>query len=183
MKLAPDLYDAIAARAECLVSAEEIATAIDGMAAALTERLAGKDPLVLCVMSGAVFVAGLLLPRLSFQLRVDYVHASRYGDATSGGEIIWRYRPSDAIRGEHVLILDDILDEGTTLRHVVEACRVDGALSVHTAVLVAKDRPHELEADIVGIEVPNRYLYGCGLDYKGYFRNVPAIYAVADEDV
>jgi hypoxanthine phosphoribosyltransferase len=183
MKLDADQYAGVAARAECLVPAEAIDAAIDRMAEAVTERLAGKDPLILCVMTGAVFVAGLLLPRLNFQLRVDYIHASRYQGATSGGEIAWRYRPSDAIRGEHILVLDDVLDEGTTLRHVVDACYADGAASVQTAVLVSKDRPHECEADIVGVEVPNRYLYGYGLDYKNYFRNAQGIYAVADEDV
>jgi hypoxanthine phosphoribosyltransferase len=124
-----------------------------------------------------------LLPLLRFPLTFDYLHATRYDGSTRGGEIKWKVAPRQPVSGRVVLVLDDILDEGTTLRHVVEACRVDGALSVHTAVLVAKDRPHEIAADIVGLEAPNRYLYGCGLDYKGYFRNVPAIYAVADEDV
>lgn len=183
MKLDPKDYDAVAARADRLVTPEEIDAALDRMAASITERLAGKDPLVLCVMTGAVFVAGLLLPRLHFQLRVDYIHASRYQGATSGGDIVWRYRPSDAIRGEHVLVLDDILDEGITLRHIVDACRADGAASVHTAVLVSKDRPHACEADVVGVQVEDRYLYGYGLDYKGYFRNAAGIYAVADLDV
>lgn len=183
MKLDPKDYDAVAARAQQLVTPEEIDAALDRMAASITERLAGKDPLVLCVMTGAVFVAGLLLPRLQFQLRVDYIHASRYQGRTSGGEIVWRYRPSDAIRGEHVLVLDDILDEGITLRQIVDACHEDGAASVHTAVLVSKEREHACEADVVGVQVEDRYLYGYGLDYKSYFRNVAGIYAVADADV
>ncbi|NCA69237.1 MAG: hypoxanthine-guanine phosphoribosyltransferase [Sphingobacteriia bacterium] len=183
MKLDPHHYDAVAARSECLVTADGIDAALERMAQAVTERLAGKDPLVLCVMTGAVFVSGLLLPRLSFQLRVDYIHASRYRGDTRGGELHWLYRPSAAIRGEHILVLDDVLDEGTTLRHVIDACHADGALSVHSAVLVAKDRAHECEADIVGVEVPDRYLYGYGLDYRNYFRNAPGIYAVAEADI
>ena len=183
MKLDPKDYDAVAGRAQQLVTPDQIDAALERMAASITERLAGKDPLVLCVMTGAVFVAGLLLPRLRFQLRVDYIHASRYQGRTSGGEIVWRYRPSDAIRGEHVLVLDDILDEGITLRRIVDACLEDGAASVHTAVLVSKEREHACEADVVGIQVEDRYLYGYGLDYKGYFRNAAGIYAVADEDV
>ncbi|SDX27663.1 hypoxanthine-guanine phosphoribosyltransferase [Thiocapsa roseopersicina] len=183
MKLDPKDYAAVAARAQLLVTPEEIDAALDRMAASITERLAGKDPLVLCVMTGAVFVAGLLLPRLQFQLRVDYIHASRYQGRTSGGEIAWRYRPSDAIRGEHVLVLDDILDEGITLRRIVDACHEDGAASVHTAVLVSKEREHACEADVVGVHVEDRYLYGYGLDYKDYFRNAAGIYAVADDDV
>ncbi len=183
MKLDSTHYAAVAARAECLVTADQMEPVLDRMAEEITARLAGKDPLVLCVMTGAVILAGLLLPRLGFQLRLDYVHATRYRGATSGGEILWRYRPSEAIRGEHVLVLDDILDEGITLDWVLRACREDGAASLHAAVLVEKRRPHQCEADIVGVQVPDRYLYGYGLDYKHYFRNVPGIYAVAEEDM
>lgn len=183
MKLDPQDYKGVAERAECLADAATMDAALDRMAATITERLGEKDPLVLCVMTGAVVVAGLLLPRLNFQLRIDYIHASRYQGTTRGGELAWRHRPSDAIRGEHILVLDDILDEGVTLDHVIRACHEDGAASVSSAVLVAKQRPHACEADIVGIEVADRYLYGYGLDYKDYFRNAPGIYAVSEQDV
>lgn len=182
MKLDPQTYAAVASRAECLATAEEMEAALDRMAADLTARLADKDPLVLCVMTGATVVAGRLLPRLDFQLRLDYIHASRYQGATRGGEIGWRHRPSEAIRGEHVLVLDDILDEGITLEQILRACREDGAASLTSAVLVEKERDHACEADVVGIRVPDRYLYGYGLDYKNYFRNAPGLYAVADVD-
>ncbi len=183
MKLDSHVYAAVAERAECLVTDAEMQAALDRMADALTARLKGKDPLVLCVVSGAVIVTGLLLPRLDFQLRLDYVHATRYRGNTSGGSINWHHRPSEAIRGEHILVLDDILDEGLTLDQVVRACWEDGAASVHSAVLVEKLRPHQCEADVVGVRVPDRYLYGYGLDYKHYFRNARGIYAVADQDV
>ena len=182
MRLDAHTYAAVAGRAECLATAERMEAALDHMAAELTERLADKDPLVLCVMTGAVIVAGLLLPRLDFQLRLDYIHASRYRGSTRGGEIAWLHRPTEAIRGEHVLVLDDILDEGVTLDHVVRACHEDGAASVTSAVLVEKRRAHVCAVDVVGIQVPDRYLYGYGLDYKNYFRNAAGLYAVADVD-
>ncbi len=182
MKLPPDTYAAVADRAECLVTQEVMEQALDRMAEAISERLAGTDPLVLCVMTGGVIAAGLLLPRLNFQLRVDYVHASRYRGTTRGGELDWHYRPSEAIRGEQVLIIDDILDEGITLAAITAACRADGAAGVHTAVLVEKERSHVCAADFVGVKVPDRYLFGYGLDYKHYFRNVPGIFAVAAAD-
>lgn len=183
MKLDASTYAGVAQRAQCLVTSDEMESALDRMAEELTTRLAGKDPLVLCVMTGAAIVTGLLLPRLDFQLRLDYIHATRYRGDTRGGDVLWRHRPSEAIRGEHVLILDDILDEGVTLDHVMRACREDGAASVQSAVLVEKIRPHHCEVDVVGVKVADRYLYGYGLDYKGYFRNALGIYAVADEDV
>lgn len=183
MTLDADRYAAVAARADRLATPEEMEAALDRMAAALTERLADKDPLVLCVMTGAIVVAGALLPRLDFPLRLDYIHVGRYQGETSGGELVWRYRPSAAIRGEHVLVLDDVLDLGITLDQIVRACHQDGAASVQSAVLVEKIRPHLCEADVVGIRVPDRYLYGCGLDYRHYFRNARGLHAVADEDL
>jgi hypoxanthine phosphoribosyltransferase len=182
MKLDPQTYNAVAARAQCLVTQQTMGEAMDRMAGEIAARLAGTDPLVLCVVSGGIVAAGQLLPRLPFQLRLDYVHVSRYQGTTSGGGLHWHYRPSDAIRGEQVLIVDDILDEGVTLDAIVRACREDGAAGVHSAVLVEKLRPHRCEADFVGVRVADRYLYGYGLDYKRYFRNVPGVFAVADED-
>lgn len=185
MKIPRQDYDAIAARAQLLVSGADMEAALDRMAVEITAALGDKDPLVLCVMSGAVVAVGRLLPRLAFPLRLDYIHATRYQGATSGGDLAWRYRPSEAIRGEHILVVDDILDAGITLDLVVRACQEDGAASVQTAVLVEKLRPHvgDRTADFVGVRVPDLYLIGYGLDYKHYFRNVPGIYAVADQDI
>jgi hypoxanthine phosphoribosyltransferase len=183
MKLPAETYGAVASRAELLVTPSAMDGAIDRMAKAITARLGGTDPLVLCVLTGGIVATGLLLPRLPFQLRLDYVHATRYRGGTQGGELTWHYRPSDAIRGQQVLIVDDILDEGVTLDQVARACEQDGAAGVNTAVLVAKRRPHQREADFVGVEVPDRYLFGYGLDYRGYFRNAPGVFAVAEQDV
>lgn len=185
MRLTPEDYAAVAARATLIIPGEELEWALDRMAGEITLDLAGSDPLVLCVMTGAVIVAGRLLPRLNFQLQMGYLHATRYRGATRGGELAWPHRPSAAIRGRQVLLVDDILDEGLTLEAAVRACREDGAASVRTAVLVAKDRARatDIEADYVGVRTPDLYLFGYGLDYKDYFRNVAGIYAVAHEDV
>lgn len=180
MKLSPEAFRSVADRAELLVTPEAMDRAIDRMAAEISQRLAGTDPLVLCVLTGGIVATGLLLPRLPFQLRLDYVHATRYRGGTRGGELVWHYRPSDAIRGEQVLIVDDILDEGITLDQVARACGEDGAAGIQTAVLVSKRRAHRREADFVGVEVPDRYLFGYGLDYRGYFRNAPGVFAVSD---
>jgi hypoxanthine phosphoribosyltransferase len=185
MTMKRDHYEAVAARAERLVSGEEMEAALDRMAHSITEVLRDKDPLVLCVMTGGIIPVGRLLPRLAFPLRLDYIHATRYRGVTKGAALEWLRRPSAAIRGQHVLVVDDILDEGFTLDAIVRACREDGAETVHSAVLVEKDRPHvgQYGADFVGAKVPDRYLYGCGLDYMEYFRNAAGIYAVAAEDL
>ncbi|HQK77947.1 MAG TPA: phosphoribosyltransferase family protein, partial [Candidatus Hydrogenedentes bacterium] len=108
-----------------------------------------------------MIVAGRLLPRLDFQLRLGYLHATRYQGATRGGDLAWVHRPKAAIHGRHILLLDDILDEGLTLEAAVQACREDGAASVRCAVLVEKDRPRRctLHPDYVGIRTPDRYLF------------------------
>ena len=185
MKMTREQYDAIAGRAELLVSSAEVRRILDRLAESITAALAEEDPLVLCVMNGAVITVGRLLPRLEFPLGIDYVHATRYRGATCGGDLEWHYRPKSSVRDRHVLVVDDILDEGITLDTIARACRDDGAESVHTAVLVEKQRRRscDFEADFVGVRLPDRYLYGCGLDYKGYFRNVDGVYAVADQDL
>ena len=182
MKLPRETYDAVARRAECLVDRETMEAALDRLAEAITARLAETDPLILSVMTGGMIAAGVLVPRLDFQLRLDYIHVSRYRDQTRGGALQWTHRPSDLIRGETVLVIDDILDEGVTMDTVVSACREDGAAAVLSAVLIEKERPHCCAVDFVGMRVPDRYLFGYGLDYKGYFRNVPGIFAIADGD-
>jgi hypoxanthine phosphoribosyltransferase len=185
MTISIESYEAIARRSRLLVSAQDMERAMDRMAQAITAELAGKDPLVLCVMTGALIVVGRLLPRLDFQLRLGYLHATRYRGATTGGEVAWLYRPTAAIGGQHVLVVDDILDEGVTLEAAIRACRGDGAASVYSAVLVEKDKPHVCGCgpDFVGVTVADRYVYGYGLDYRAYFRNASGLFAVADEDL
>jgi hypoxanthine phosphoribosyltransferase len=183
----PTLGDILAVRdrAELIVPAGEVDLALDRLAQEIAAVLGGQNPLVLCVMTGAVVITGALLMRLDFPLRLDYVHATRYRGATQGGYLRWIYRPSAAIAGQAVLVLDDILDEGVTLAAILDACRIEGARSIHSAVLVEKQRsrPCGFQADFVGVRVPNRYLFGCGLDYKGYLRNAPGIFAIADRDL
>lgn len=184
-KMPLNQYRGIAERAECLHDRAAVEAAFDRMAVELDRRLAGCDPLVLSVMTGGVVAVGMLLPRLPFPLRLSYVHVTRYREGTRGGALEWKYRSSDSLLGEHVLVVDDIFDEGFTLQEVVNACREDGAASVTSAVLVEKrrERPRGYRPDVIGLTTPNRYLMGYGLDYKSYFRNADGIYAVAEQDV
>jgi hypoxanthine phosphoribosyltransferase len=153
------------------------------LAAAIHAGFAGRNPLVLVCMVGGMIPAVALLSRLDIALELDYVHATRYRGGTTGHDVQWRVRPSRALAGRHVLVVDDILDEGYTLSAILDAARAAGAASVRSAVLVEKRhgrRAPGLVADFVGAEVPDRYVFGCGMDYKGWHRQLPAIYAVAD---
>jgi hypoxanthine phosphoribosyltransferase len=166
--------------ADCLFNKTEVEAAASSMANAIKTDLEHKNPLVLCVMTGGLIPAGILLEYMDFMLEIDYIHATRYQEKTSGGLLDWRVEPHKALEGRHVLVIDDILDEGITLREIVKYCRDKGAASVRCAVLTIKNhgRKHAIDADYVGIELPDRYVFGCGMDYKGYFRNLYAIYAV-----
>lgn len=154
--------------------------AVRQVAAAITAKLAGANPLVLTVMTGAVVFTGQLLPLLEFPLDLDYVHLTRYGNATTGGKIEWKQFPVARIRDRAVLVVDDILDEGHTLAEIRRRVLESGASGFFSAVLADKRiaKPKPIAADFVGVTLPDRYVFGCGLDVKGAWRNLPAIYAM-----
>jgi len=159
---------------------DEVQAAIARVAVALQTRLKDAYPLVLVVMGGAVVFAGQLLPRLRFPLDLDYVHATRYGAQTQGGGLTWRVSPPPEARGRTVLLLDDILDHGQTLSAIRGQLLEQGAAQVLCAVLVEKDLPlaKPIAADFVGLRIPDRFVFGCGMDAKGYWRNLPEIRAM-----
>jgi hypoxanthine phosphoribosyltransferase len=168
--------------ADLLVEEAEVLSVIERLAREITARLLESNPVVICVMRGGVIFSGHLLTRLVFPLEVDYIHATRYGHETCGDLLNWIVKPQLDLRNRTVLLLDDILDEGITLAAIAEECRRQGARDVLTAVLVEKLHLRKaipgMRADFTGLEVVDRFLFGYGLDYKGYWRNAPGIYAV-----
>jgi len=170
------------AEADCLFDRHQLEAAMDAMATAISTDLADANPLLLTVMTGGVVLAGQLLTRLDFPLQLDYIHATRYRGETSGGELHWLRHPVFDLAGRHVLIVDDILDEGYTLAAIEAWCAEQGAASVRSAVLVDKNHQRKavagMRAAYTGLDTPDRYLFGYGMDYKDYLRNAPGIYAV-----
>jgi hypoxanthine phosphoribosyltransferase len=169
-------------KAELLHSAEEVQSALHKVARQINAVLADEHPLVLSVMGGAVVFTGQLLPLLDFPLDFDYVHVSRYGDAQRGGAMHWKVEPRENVRGRVVLLLDDILDEGHTLAALCERVTALGAEKCYSAVFADKrhEREKPIRADFVGMELPNRFVFGYGMDIEGAWRNLPAIYAVKE---
>jgi hypoxanthine phosphoribosyltransferase len=170
-------------RSDRLYGTADVNAALDRMAAGIAARLRDRDPVVVCLMTGGLVPLGQLLPRLEFPLQVDYIHATRYGSRLKGGELDWIAGPFVSPRDRTVLLVDDILDEGTTLAAIERHYREAGARDVLKAVLVVKDRqrPVDIAPEFVGLTVPDRYVFGGGMDYKGYLRNAPGIFAVAEE--
>lgn len=175
---------AVFSRADRLHTVAEVDAGFDHMATAITNEIGESEPLVLCVMQGGLIPTGLLLSRLHFPLQIDYIHASRYGGETRGGELDWKVAPHQSVSGRTVLLVDDIHDEGITLEAIIDYCEKQGAARVLSAVLVNKlhDRKRARAADFVGLDVEDRYLFGYGMDYKGYLRNAPGIFAVCRDD-
>ncbi len=169
--------------ADEVCSAAAIAQAVQRMAADITRVLADHNPLVLSVLSGAVVFTGQLLPLLKFPLDFDYLHLTRYGSATQGGRIEWKVFPHDAIAGRVVLVLDDILDEGHTMVEIRTRILSAGAARFYCAAFAEKltGMPRQIAADFVGVQLPNRFVFGFGMDIRGAWRNLPAIYAVKEQ--
>lgn len=169
--------------ADLIHSAEEINAAVSRVANEVSARLAEKNPLVLCVMTGGIIFCGQLLTQLNFPLEFDYLHATRYGPDTQGGKISWRSAPWTSVKGRTVLVVDDILDEGVTLAAVKDSLRRMGAEEVLTAVFTDKlnGKTKPISADFVGLTVPDRFVFGFGMDVDGAWRHLPAIYAMKDD--
>ena len=168
--------------ADLICGAEEVRDAIGSVAEKISAELADAYPLVLTVMGGAVFFTGQILPLLRFPLDLDYIHATRYGDSTVGAGIEWRVAPPQSVRGRTVLVLDDILDGGNTMTAIRDRIVSLGASAFCCAVLTEKmlSVPKPIAPDFVGLKVPDRFVFGCGMDARGYWRNLPEIYALKE---
>lgn len=180
----PSNLQAVRSGARCLSTRDDIESALDRMAAEITQKLGDTNPLLLAIMTGGIVPLAMLLPRLGFPLQVDYLHLTRYGRHTTGGEIRWVKKPPKIVAGRTVLLIDDLLDEGITLATASAECCSFGAKDVLTAVLVTKNvkqRRGLLDADFSGILLPDEYLFGYGMDYKTYLRNAPGIFAVSSD--
>lgn len=191
----PSFTDALAS-ADLIHDRQTLEQAIARMAVAIRNDYAGgvtatRDnalarPVFLTVMHGGLPFAAQLAMELGargLDLEFDYLHATRYRGATTGGELVWKHRPVTPLRGRRVLLADDILDEGHTMAAIGAWCREQGAVDVRIAALAVKQHDRcvpGLVADYIGVEVPDRYVFGYGMDYHEQGRNLPAIYALKE---
>lgn len=184
-QLLPEHIRQVFARSKCLYSKAEVESALDKMALQINTQLSEQNPIFLGVVLGGIVPLGNLLLRLDFPLEIDYVHATRYRKNIVGKQLHWLATPNSNLKNRVVIVVDDILDGGITLSQIVEYCWDRGAKEVLTAALVDKCDARLpgglLHADFVGLKVENHYVFGYGLDYKGYLRNAPGIYQVPDE--
>ncbi len=175
--------------ASCLYPELVVREALDRMADALTTEFAGSRPLVLIVLAGGLYVGAALTQRLPFAIDVDFVRVSRYGAGMEPGKLVWQLMPRLSLAGRSVLFLDDVWDEGVTLRGLCEWAAGQGAVRVRSAVLVYKEPPDRPEAgrstagpDHFGLRAGRAWIVGWGMDQAGLGRNLPAIYVLPGEE-
>jgi len=171
------------ARSDVVCDAATVGAACDTLAGAIAADYSGRNPLILAVMIGGLLPAAEIIKRIGFPFELDYLHATRYRGATTGGGLLWKRQPEARIEGRHVLVIDDILDEGYTLLAIRQALEAFRPASLRVAVLATKNhdrRAPGAHAEYIGVTLPDRYVFGCGMDYKEYWRQLPEIRAVAE---
>ncbi len=169
--------------AEIIVTEQKVDSAIHKLAEQINAQQYSSPLQLFCIMNGGLYFAGQLLRLLTIPVSVSYLHATRYGDKTQGQELEWLVKPkAEDIHNHHVMLLDDIFDEGITLEAIAKECQSFKPKSLQCAVLVDKEHQRKPESgfkpDFAGLTVTDRYIFGCGMDYKGLWRNLPAIYAI-----
>ncbi len=186
MEITPKFVEKVLASATLLFTAQEISQAFDVMCQSITQRLEHQDVVALPVMNGGLMTSAEIFKRVNFPMTMSYIHASRYGGEVSGRTSIhWKREPDVSLEGKTVLVIDDILDGGLTLSAILDYCQAMGAKAVYTAVLLDKVNARAenaiAHADFTGLTCGNEYVFGFGLDYHEYLRNLPQIYRVAPE--
>lgn len=168
------------AQSRLVYSVEQVDAAIDAVANQINQLRLPEPVVVICIMSGGLYFCGKLMAKLTLPMELDYVQANRYQHDLHGGSLIWTKSPSLNLQQKTVILVDDILDEGLTLKGVQQTCLQLGAAKVLTAVLTEKDnqRTKAIQADFVGLPVPDAFVFGCGMDAYGWWRNLPEIRAI-----
>lgn len=167
--------------AELLFAEEAVEQGIEQLAAKVAEEYQDRNPLVLCVMNGGLYLTGQLLRHWNFPMTLDYVHATRYRLKTLGRDVLWKAYPQNSLRNRSVLIIDDIYDQGYTLEEVKSYCMNQGAASCQSVFLIRKNREckrADVDPDFVGLECGDCYVYGAGMDLNSHFRYLSSIYSL-----
>ena len=171
--------------ADLIYNKQQIMTAISQISVQLEKILQNKNPIMLSVMNGGCVFTSDLIRHMDCDVRVDYVHVSRYHNKLKGSDLEWLKKPQCDLQDQVVVIVDDIYDQGCTLAELIKYCQQQGAREVISCVLLYKQKPNRVtshEPDFYGLTIPDRYVFGYGMDYQGHLRNLPDIYALGAEN-
>jgi hypoxanthine phosphoribosyltransferase len=162
---------------------EEVNEAVDRIAAEINAHFGDRSLILLVVMTGAIMPAAWIASRLTMPLQMDFIHATRYSGTTQGGEIEFRVPPRLNLQNQDVLIVDDIYDIGLTLQMIEHYCQAREARSVNSAVLIRKIHDRETTGELpkfIGMEVEDKYVFGCGMDAYEHWRHLHEIRALEE---
>jgi hypoxanthine phosphoribosyltransferase len=161
-----------------LIPEDQIRKRVDELAPQIARAYAGQPLTIVGVLTGCLVFLADLIRRLDMPLKIALVQASSYrGRSTTAGDLHVQDELLPDLKGRHILLIDDILDTGKTLKHLVEHLRSLGVASVRTAVLLRKEgrQEVEIEPDFIGFTIPNEFVVGYGLDFDDEHRNLPFI--------
>jgi hypoxanthine phosphoribosyltransferase len=164
---------------QVLINRQQINRNIDTLATQINHDYAGKEVAFLTIMNGGMIFASALATRLDLDMEMDYLQLSRYGKSQTGGQLVWKYQPEINMENHHVILCDDIYDEGHTLAAAHAWCLKKGAQSVSSVVLIHKqhDRTYaDYKPDYVAMHIDDHYIFGYGMDLEEKLRQLPEIY-------
>lgn len=176
-----DAIERLPPGARCVVRSDVVDEAIARMARDIERDVGGSEPIIMPILVGGAFTALKLAEHFRFPYEIDSLRVARYGGGQAG-ELHWYARPCLELAGRHILLVDDVLDRGITLHAVEHELRRMDVGAVSIAVLIRKAVEPRIErpaVDYVGIDGPDEYLFGCGMDLDGLWRGLPAIYAAS----
>ncbi len=167
---------------ELSIPEEKLLKAVDHVAEQMNKDLEGKNPLMVCVLNGSFMFASDLMKRLSFPCEISFVKLSSYSGTGSTGTVKELIGLSENLEGRTVVLLEDIVDTGLTIINTVEQVKQMGPEDVKVATMLFKPEAckRDVKLDYVGMEIPNDFIVGYGLDYDGYGRNLKDIYTVVE---
>lgn len=161
---------------------QQVSDAVTAQAEQINSALTDTPLIALCVLHGGMVYSGLLLPKLKMPVSLDAIRVTRYRNTTQGGdELHWITRPELSLKDKTVLLMDDIFDEGKTLEYLAAWALEQGAERVYSAVMVNKQhdrKPSHYQVDSAAMTVPDEYVFGMGMDYKGAWRNASGIWHI-----
>lgn len=169
-------------RFELFLTQEQIEQSIDKIASQLSQELAGKDPLFICILNGAFMFASELMKRVNIPSELTFVKLSSYSGTSTTGQVKEIFGLVESIKDRTVVVVEDIVDTGRTVENIIEELNKYNPKEIKIATLLFKPDAlvKDIELDYVALEIPNDFIVGYGLDYDGYGRNLPDIYKVLD---
>ncbi|MCX7553505.1 hypoxanthine-guanine phosphoribosyltransferase [Marinicella sp. S1101] len=168
-------------KSQVLISKAKIDQAINQLAQNINQDFKQKNVVFLTIMNGGMIFASALATRLNLNMEMDYLQLSRYGKNQSGGQLVWKYQPEVNMQHTHVILCDDIYDEGHTLAAAHAWCLEKGAISVSSVVLVHKDHDRtyaNYKPDYIALNIPDHFIFGYGMDLEEKLRQLPEIYYI-----